>query len=66
MRDDLDPLLEVLRARRVRAHRRMVTALRSERATKLLSAWREFLDGLEASDEADRPDGARPIGARRR
>ena len=63
MRDDLDPLLEVLRARRVQARRRMVTALRSERATKLLSAWREFLDGLEASDAAERPDGARPIGA---
>ena len=62
MRSDLDPLLDVLQARRVRAHRRLVSALRSERATSLLSAWGKFLDGLEAGPETDRPDAARPIG----
>ena len=63
MRADLDPLLDVLRARRVQAHDDMVAALRSERATGLLADWRAFLDGLEAADEAERPDAARPIGA---
>jgi len=63
MRDDLEPLLEVLSARRVKARRKLVTALRSERTTRLLPAWRSFLDELEARDEAERPDAARPVGA---
>jgi CHAD domain-containing protein len=63
MRPDLDPLLDVLRGRRVTAHRQLVAALRSERAGGLLSSWRRFLDGLEAADRAERPDAARPIGA---
>jgi CHAD domain-containing protein len=63
MRSDLDPLLGVLRARRVTARQALVDALRSERAVALLSTWASFLDGLEAADEADRPDAARPIGA---
>jgi CHAD domain-containing protein len=62
MRADLDPLLGVLRARRVQAHRRMVNALRSERATTLLRSWRGFLDRLETRPESERPDAARPIG----
>ncbi|MBV9603469.1 MAG: CHAD domain-containing protein [Solirubrobacterales bacterium] len=61
MRGDLDPLLGVLRARRVKARRRMVAALRSERNQRLLSAWRELLDGLESAPEGDRPDAARAI-----
>ncbi len=63
MRDDLDPLLEVLRARRAKARFGVVAALRSERTTKLLADWRTFLDGLVVADEAERPDAARPIGA---
>jgi CHAD domain-containing protein len=63
MRSDLDPLLGVLRARRVTARQALVDALRSERAVALLSTWASFLDGLEAADEAERPDAARPIGA---
>ncbi len=62
MRDDLDPLLRVLRARRVKARRALVRALRSKRATTLLSDWGAFLDGLEATSEDERPDAARPIG----
>jgi CHAD domain-containing protein len=62
MRRDLDPLLDVLRARRVRAHSQLVAALRSERATGLLSAWRSFLDGLAECPEDGRPDAALPIG----
>jgi CHAD domain-containing protein len=62
MRDDLDPLLDVLRARRVRAHTRLVRDLRSQHATGLLSAWRAFLDRLEEADETERPDATRPIG----
>jgi CHAD domain-containing protein len=63
IRDDLDPLLKVLRGRRARARRALVTALRSERTLTLLSEWRSFLDGLELSAEDQRPDAARPIEA---
>jgi CHAD domain-containing protein len=63
MRGDLDPLLVVLRARRVKARRRMVSALRSERTTTLLSDWRALLDRLETSSETARPDAARAIDA---
>ena len=62
MPDDLDPLLRVLRARRVAARRAMVRALRSKRTATLLSDWRSFLDGLEAASEDERPYAARPIG----
>jgi CHAD domain-containing protein len=62
MRDDLDPLLGVLRARRVKAHGRLVRDLRSKRATRLLANWGAFLDRLEEADETDRPDAGRPIG----
>jgi CHAD domain-containing protein len=61
MRGDLEPLLRVLRARRVNARRAMVQALRSERTEMLLSEWRSFLDGLESMSEDDRPEAARPI-----
>lgn len=62
MRDDLDPLLDVLRARRVKAHAQLVRDLRSQRTTRLLSSWRAFLDRLEDADATERPDAARPIG----
>jgi CHAD domain-containing protein len=62
MRDDLDPLLRVLRARRAKAHRGLVRTLRSQRTATLLSDWSAFLDGLEAMGLDDRPDAARPIG----
>ncbi len=61
MRDDLDPLLRVLRTRRVAARRTMVRALRSKRLVTLLSEWGAFLDGLETRSEDERPDAARPI-----
>jgi len=61
MRDDLEPLLGVLSARRTHAHYRLVGDLRSERTSRLLSGWRVFLDGLTDADESDRPDAARPI-----
>ncbi|HTP23509.1 MAG TPA: CHAD domain-containing protein [Solirubrobacteraceae bacterium] len=62
MRDDLAPLLRVLKARRAAARRTMVRALRSKRTQALLSGWGTFLDGLEATPEDERPDAARPIG----
>jgi CHAD domain-containing protein len=62
MRDDLDPLLAVLHARRVKAHAKLVRDLRSKRATGLLSSWRAFLDRLVEDEETERPDAARPIG----
>jgi CHAD domain-containing protein len=61
MRSDLDPLLGVLRSRRLIARREMVRALRSDRATKLLTEWGVLLEGLPALGEADRPSAARPI-----
>jgi CHAD domain-containing protein len=63
MRDDLEALLAVLRARRARARRRTVAALRSERTAELLSSWRAFLDELEAAELDGRPDAVRPIAA---
>jgi CHAD domain-containing protein len=62
MRADLDPLLGVLRNRRLVARREMVRALRSDRATTLRSEWAAFLDQLETFPEDDRPDASRPIG----
>jgi len=62
MRDDLDPLLRVLRARRAAARRAMVRALRSKRTSTLLSEWGSFLDGLEGTGVDERPDATRPIG----
>ena len=62
MQPNLGPLLDVLRARRAKAHSQLVTDLRSTHATRLLSGWRAFLDRLAEADEADRPDAARPIG----
>jgi CHAD domain-containing protein len=62
MRDDLDPLLELLRRRRAAARHEMVQALRSERTAALMRAWPEFLDGLEQLPEDDRRDAVRPIG----
>jgi CHAD domain-containing protein len=61
MQYDLDPLLDVLRARRVKAHARLVRDLRSKRATGLLSSWRAFLERLEEAEETERRDAARPI-----
>jgi CHAD domain-containing protein len=62
-RADLEPLLSVLRTRRLIARREMVRELRSERATSLLAGWKAFLDGLVELPEDDRPDAARPIGS---
>jgi CHAD domain-containing protein len=62
MRDDLDPLLRVLRAHRAAARRKMVRALRSRRTVTLLADWGSFLDGLEGMPVDERPDATRPIG----
>jgi CHAD domain-containing protein len=62
MREDLDPLLALLRARRRTARRAMVQALRSQRARSLMTGWGELLDGLEQLPEAERPDAARAVG----
>jgi CHAD domain-containing protein len=61
MRADLDPLLDVLRDRRLQARAATATALRSQRTTTLLGTWRVFLAELAALEGADRPDAARPI-----
>ena len=63
VRADLAPVLEVLLARRARARRRTVRALRSERVSRLLSEWGVLLDGLAALPAEERPDAAAPIGA---
>jgi CHAD domain-containing protein len=62
MSPDLEPLLELLRGRRLAARREMVSVLRSERVALLLARWSDFLDRLEQLDPADRPDADRPIG----
>jgi CHAD domain-containing protein len=62
MRGDLDPLLALLRDRRLAARREMARALRCKRATSLMARWSEFLGGLEQLPDEERPDAARPIG----
>jgi CHAD domain-containing protein len=62
MRAELDPLLSVLRGRRLTARREMGRALRSERAVEVLGSWGSFLERLPALDETDRPFAGRPIG----
>jgi CHAD domain-containing protein len=63
IRADLEPLRSVLLTRREAAHREMVQALRSERATRMLSGWGVFLKRLVSLREDDRPDARRPIEA---
>jgi CHAD domain-containing protein len=62
LRDDLEPLREVLRRRRVYARERMVQELGSERFLRLRLDWSALLDRLVSLPENDRPDAARPIG----
>jgi len=60
-RADLDPLLAVLRGRRLTARREMVRELRSDRAREAMTSWGAFLARLSALPEEGRPDAARPI-----
>jgi CHAD domain-containing protein len=61
MRSDLDPLLSVLKGRRLTARREMVRALRAERTSRLLSDWAAFLEELVARPVHDRPGAQKPI-----
>jgi CHAD domain-containing protein len=60
-RADLDPLLGVLRSRRLIAHREMVRVLRADETRDLLRDWTAFLEGLVGMTVDDRPDAAAPI-----
>ena len=62
MRADLDPLLVVLKGRRLTARREMVRELRSERTGRLLHEWGALLAELAERPAAGRPDALRPIG----
>ena len=61
MRPELEPLLLVLRRRRLLAHGVMNRDLRSDRARRLRERWGLLLDGLENLPGGDRPDAVRPI-----
>jgi CHAD domain-containing protein len=58
---DVAPLRQLLELRLVAERNTMVRALRSKRTRALLDNWGDFLDGLVAAPEADRPDAARPV-----
>jgi CHAD domain-containing protein len=58
---DLDPLRGLLKRRRSLERRRLLRALRSERATTLLAAFAEFLDRLELQGAGLGPDASAPI-----
>jgi CHAD domain-containing protein len=58
---DVAPLRRLLEQRLVAERQKMVRGLRSERTRALLDNWRDFLDGLVAATEDDRPDAARPV-----
>jgi CHAD domain-containing protein len=62
MRADLDPLLTVLRSRRLAARRMMVRELRDDRCKRLLADWRALLEELVEQAPGDRPDATTPIG----
>jgi CHAD domain-containing protein len=62
IRDDLGPVLQVLRDRRALAHRAMVRELRSERMSRLLREWDAFLEGLVETALDQRPQAQRAIG----
>ncbi len=59
---DLDPLLGVLRSRRLSARREMVRALRSDRALELMRDWEAFLDTAVSAPLDGRPAASEPIG----
>jgi CHAD domain-containing protein len=58
---DVVPLRWLLEDHLRVARAAMVRELGSERTTALLHNWGEILDGLVDSDEAGRPDAARPV-----
>ena len=58
---DLEPLAEVLAARRRTELRRMLRALRAARTGETIDGWEAFLEALAAQPEDERPDAARPI-----
>ncbi|MGH2944305.1 MAG: CHAD domain-containing protein [Solirubrobacteraceae bacterium] len=60
-RREPDPLRRLLEQRLVAERRIMVAGLRCERTRALLRNWSDFLDGLVAATDADRPDAARPV-----
>jgi CHAD domain-containing protein len=60
---DLDPLLSVLKSRRLVARGGMVRELRSARAQEALSGWRAFLERLPGMREDDRPAATREIAS---
>ena len=62
MRADLDPLLGVLRGRRLTARREMVRALRDDKTKRLLADWSAALEELVEQPTHDRPDATLPIG----
>ncbi len=58
---DVAPLRRLLEEHLLLARAAMVRELRSERTGALLRNWGAFLDGLVDSDDAARPDAARPV-----
>jgi CHAD domain-containing protein len=62
IRDDLDPVMRVLKDRRELAHRTMVRELRSERMMRLRREWDAFLEELVAAPLDERPQAQQAIG----
>ncbi len=62
LREDLDPLLEVLSAHRRQARAKMVRGLRSKRFQRLRREWGAFLERLPSLSADDPPGAQRPIG----
>ncbi len=58
---DVAPLRLLLEDHLVVERRAMVRALRSARTRAMLDNWREYVDLLVDSSEAERPAGARPV-----
>jgi CHAD domain-containing protein len=58
---DLQPLEEMLHARRIAEHRRTTRCLKSDRTTQLIADWTSFLDDFPTAPEAERPQAAARI-----
>jgi CHAD domain-containing protein len=61
-REDLGPVLAALRSRRCSAREEMADALRSARASTLITSWGAMLEVLVELPLEDRPGATRPIG----
>jgi CHAD domain-containing protein len=60
LRDDIEPLFELLRQKRVKALQAVIKGLNSEKYSQILEDWERFLNE-PSSDSATAPNAGRPV-----